>query len=177
MRQSKFPILRDKKHLIALYESGMSIKKIAELAGCSVGASQSALRWAKVRFRSIKEGVKLAFPEGRSGEKHPQWAGGRRGAGKDMTYVYIYSPDHPFSADKGYVMEHRLVMEKKLGRFLTHDEIVHHINGIKNDNRVENLELTKRGEHTKQHFKNSFKTTELEKELLRYKKLYGPLDS
>jgi hypothetical protein len=81
-------------------------------------------------------------------EKSYLWKGGKI---KKLGYVWVYQPEHPFARDK-YVMEHRLIMEKKLGRYLTEDEIVHHKNKIKDDNREENLRLFKNnGEHIKFH--------------------------
>lgn len=56
-------------------------------------------------------------------------------------YDFIYKPDHPNSDARGYVRTHRLVMSEHLGRPLREGENVHHINGDRKDNRIENLEL------------------------------------
>jgi hypothetical protein len=56
-------------------------------------------------------------------------------------YRYVVFKDHPHATARGIVLEHRLVMEKHLGRYLKTEEVVHHINGNRLDNRIENLEL------------------------------------
>lgn len=70
-------------------------------------------------------------------------------------YIIVYMPDHPFPSilnrGKGYVLEHRLLMEKHLGRYLLPEEIVHHKNGIRDDNRIENLALTDVRKHISGH--------------------------
>ncbi len=67
-------------------------------------------------------------------------------------YCIIYVPNHPKANNSGYVLEHRYIMEQKIGRYLSFKEIIHHINEIRNDNRIENLELTNRQSHAIYHF-------------------------
>ncbi len=83
-----------------------------------------------------------------SGSNNGMWKGGKI---KDKDgYIMILYKTHPFSRC-GYVAEHRLKIEKKIGRYLTKDEIVHHKNEIKNDNRISNLILLNKKEHDKYH--------------------------
>ena len=82
------------------------------------------------------------------GSKASNWKGGKILVGG---YLYIYSPTHPNKTKDGYVCEHRLVMEKHIGRYLKPNEIVHHKNKNTQDNRIENLLLMERGDHTRLH--------------------------
>jgi hypothetical protein len=77
------------------------------------------------------------------GEQNSHWRGGRLPRPDGYVQVYLYESDffYPMRSKNHYVMEHRLVMAKHLNRCLLPWETVHHINGIRNDNRLENLEL------------------------------------
>lgn len=66
-------------------------------------------------------------------------------------YNYTLVPEHPFATKNGYVLFHRVVMENHLGRVLNRNEVVHHKNHNKNDNRVENLEVFDASEHCRKH--------------------------
>lgn len=69
-------------------------------------------------------------------------------------YLLVYCPEYPRAKPNGYVLEHRLVMANYLGRPLEPQEHIHHINGDKKDNRIENLEIVSNAEHRKKHWKH-----------------------
>ena len=93
---------------------------------------------------------KIQFTNWSQGSKNINWKGGRNKS--QDGYIIIWQPHHPFANKNKYVMEHRLVMEKKLGRFLKPKEVVHHINEVRHDNRIKNLQLFKNsGYHLNHH--------------------------
>lgn len=73
-------------------------------------------------------------------------------------YVQIYNPTHPMANKDGYVMEHILIMEEAIGRYITRDEVVHHKNHKRDDNRIENLELMTFKSHARLHMKERWES-------------------
>ena len=111
-----------------------------------------------LRTQKNIENLKVSHVGGKNskakkGNKNPAWKGGR--IKTYAGYIIIHSPNHPNRDIKGYVLEHRIVMETHLGRTLLGSEVVHHVNNIKDDNRIENLLLfSTTGEHTSFHKKH-----------------------
>lgn len=68
-------------------------------------------------------------------------------------YIYYLLPKHPNSDQKGYIKRARIVVEKKINRYLKPYEIVHHIDGNRQNDKEENLKLMLREEHTSRHMK------------------------
>jgi hypothetical protein len=101
---------------------------------------------------SSKTKKKLSFIN--TGSKHPQWKGGKIIC-KTWGYVFIKQPNHPFCNKQGYVREHRLVVEKQIGRYLFPKEKTHHL-GAKDDNRPQMLmAFINNGIHMKFHYNPS----------------------
>lgn len=86
---------------------------------------------------------------GTHGPDAPTWKGGRWQ--HQTGYIYVYQPEHPHANDDDYVLEHRLVYEQAHGVQLTATDIIHHVNGIRDDNRPENLVRTTRSAHMRHH--------------------------
>lgn len=123
--------------LVALYAEG---------AGTAECARQFQTNSETIRRHLLLRGVRLRPQKSLSGDKHWNWKGGQTGGGDG--YVYVRAKDHPYRNSQGYVLEHRLVMERSLGRYLLPEEVVHHKNKRKSDNRLENLEVfSSNGEH------------------------------
>lgn len=79
--------------------------------------------------------------------------GVKKGYSYERGYAVIWNPKHPMARKNGYVAEHRLIMSEHLGRILEEFEHVHHKNGNRLDNRIENLELVHRKDHPSKHFR------------------------
>jgi len=73
------------------------------------------------------------------GDKNRGWRGGIYT--DKMGYVYSYQPEHPYCDSRNYVPMHRLIIEKHIGRYLTKSEIIHHVDGARGNNKIENLLL------------------------------------
>lgn len=164
-------ITKDK--LVELYcNRELSSNEIAELTGLK-SILYLLNKYGIPRRKSIESlHLRQKRKPPKTGKDLSYWRGGRAGKPGDYQYVSIL-PDNLFYYSMGkpnsgkyskrrYVQEHRLVMAQHLGRPLRKHEIVHHLNGIKDDNRIENLQLV---DKQSIHVSTGKRVAELEKEI------------
>ena len=158
IRKSK---INHDKFIELFYTNSLSTKEVAIFFGVSP-ITIADYRWRhNLPKRGWAGGIhprgtlgKIPWNKGKkvpetSKENNPNWKGGRY---LSKGYIMVHVGDHPF-ASKYYYKEHRFVMEQHLGRYLSRSEKIHHINGIKTDNRIENLMLFQGdSEHSKLHY-------------------------
>lgn len=164
--------------MIADYNTGkMTCKAIGKKYGCCTGKAYYILRDAGCEFskRTKKEktelekaaeflrrslahkGKKLSEAQINAiSERNSCNYNGMNGYGHTKYhtgYIKCYVPKHPNASKDGYVMLHRVLMERQIGRYLNDDEVVHHINHKRDDNRLENLRLMNKRDHMSMHMK------------------------
>lgn len=174
--KAPIPFTVSDETVIEMYASGMRQREIAEILDCAITTVSLHLRNSGVATRTSGHYHSEALNEARrknlekargtaltdearrkmseaAKRNHPRRNNGEFGTEiiNHAGYVMVYMPEHPHSGKSGYIAKHTLVMEKHLGRYLTADETVHHINRIRSDNRIENLKLMTKAEHMQLH--------------------------
>ncbi len=178
-------VLDEYKTALALryYDEGFTLRKIAEAFGVSAGAiyfrvkdagklrsGSSAYKYSEWSFteegrkRTLEAAKKPMSEETRAkiSEQRKLHGIGHTKKRKDG-YIGVYFPEHPDANKEGYVMQHRLLMEQHLGRRLNKDEVVHHMNKDRADNRLENLCLMTASAHMSMHMYERHKKEREEK--------------
>jgi len=125
------------------YDKELSFAEVCQKLGTSFYTLKRLFNDNGLKMRNPSEVSKLAYSKYpqigfQKGEKHSRF-NGHRATKKTNGYILFYKPDHPRAPKNGYIGEHILVWEDAHGIPLPDGWIVHHLNGIKNDNRPENL--------------------------------------
>lgn len=163
----------DPAAMARLYADGMSIREIAKAAGLSSGKVYYVLRDFECEFRkrgfsgkhtddtvsriSASQKGKVLSRETRNRisiacSSHFNGLNGYGHTKKhNRGYILAYAPEHPRAHKDGYVMMHTIIAERASGRYLNDDEVVHHINHRRDDNRPENLVIMTKQQHLELH--------------------------
>jgi len=150
-RNRVYKLKADVEKIKELYQQGYSMIPIAKRLG--IGKSTVAYHLQRLGLsRTKSQAIKLAFETGRKNhwaENHPRWKGGQRKPRNG--YIFTYIPGHPRTTSTNpYVQEHILVWEKANNKALPEGWVIHHLNGVKGDNRLKNLlALPRRKHHSK----------------------------
>ncbi len=121
---NRIPGMLNKKHTKKTRQKMSNIAKEKGFGKWNKNRKFTPERIEKMRFNVL-------------GKRNPNFKGGKH-IDKEG-YVCILKTTHPFCSNKGYVKEHRLIVESQIGRYLLPKEKCHHLNKIKNDNRPKNL--------------------------------------
>lgn len=159
-----------KEQIDYLYEHYPSERAVD--VGAAINKSKSSVQHKANRLGISKdaEGFFEIRSKAKSGENSANFKGYRRRTSRG--YITRFVPDHPSANKDGLVMEHRLVMEEHLGFVLPKGFAVHHINGIKDDNRIENLAVMTNSAHSIYH-----NMTDKKQKRGRESKLYKEVDA
>lgn len=139
LRPNPTPLATEEQvnRIVDLHKGGMSYARISVTIGRSPKFVSAALR---------RRGI---VAKRATGPSHGSWRGGRQlASGYWRVKLDPLDPFYGMANAAGYVMEHRIILARMLGRAIRQSETVHHINGDRKDNRPENLQL-RHGRHGK----------------------------
>ena len=141
------------KQVLIDYNNGMTLKQLSKKYNIDDSNICRFFKTRGIKLRSHSEADKLAYKTGRKkvlkGDKNPSWNGGQ--TEHTEGYVLIKMPEHHRANNRGYVKRADIIAEQMLGRLLYDNEIVHHKNRNKKDDRPCNLEVMILNNHSKMH--------------------------
>jgi hypothetical protein len=155
----------DMPKIIELYENGNTLDEIAVMYGVTRALISKYLR--RLNKTRTPEESKIIRGTTFSGERNPQWRGGKY---KDPDgYIRVLNYNHHRANSHGYVLEHIAVWEEYHKKQLPKGYLIHHLNGIRSDNRPQNLLAMKNSEHIHQTepFKKRIRELEIENRQLK----------
>lgn len=139
------------RYALSFKKGGDTMTKEVRKGFCKCGCGQKT---AINKQSSVKDGLVKGEPKrfisghnSRTGALSISWKGGR--IKSTHGYICVKNPNHPKAMGSGYVYEHIVVAERTAGRSMLPGEVVHHLNGVKSDNRPENLKICR---DQKEHF-------------------------